>query len=139
MVHSTSTPASVVPGGVGGIEIIRIEINAAGGYPGLVDAGELADHLCGHAVAVQSLIAQVCADLYRGLADDSGAVSPESDGMIAAVGAAQLSFGDDNADGQAIAHIIEVTVDAGHHPVSPDSPESWRAEETVFREVSTLP
>ena len=38
--------------------------------------------------------------------------------MIAAVGAAQLSFGDDNADGQAIAHIIEVTVDAGHHPVA---------------------
>ena len=54
------------------------------------------------ALAVQGLIAQVCADLYRRLADDGSPICPEADGMIATVRTAQLALRNDNADGQVV-------------------------------------
>ena len=103
---------------MGGIEIIRIEVNAAGGNPGLVDAGDGTDDLCGIAGAVRQRIAQIGADGEGGLADDGGAVVPEADGVVAAVAAEQLPVGHQKADGQAVGGVEEVAVDARHHPVA---------------------
>ena len=101
-----------------GFEVISIEINAAGRDPGLIDAGELADHLCGGAVVVEQLIAQVRGDLHRGLAQHGGAVRPEADGVIPTVGAQKFPFRHNQADGQAGGGVEKVAVHAGNDPVS---------------------
>ena len=105
-------------GGMLGVEVIGIEVNAAGGHPGLVDAGQLAHHLGGVAGVVRHGVAQVGRDLDGGLAQHGGTVGAEADGVIAAVTAADLALGHHKADGQARAEVIEVAVHAGHHTVA---------------------
>ena len=96
------------------VEVIGIEIDAAGGHPGLVDAGDLAHQLSPLAVG----IAQSGTDRDGGLSKNGRAVGPEADGVISGVAAAQTALCHHDADGQARAEIKEVAVDAGHHPVA---------------------
>ena len=104
-------------GGVLGVEIISIEEQAAVGA-GLVHRGHGADQLRGAAGAVIHGVAQVGADFDAGFAQHGGAVRPEADGVIPGVAAAEDALRYHQADGQSGGHIIEVTVDAGHHPVA---------------------
>ena len=107
-----------VAGGVAVVELVCIEVDAAGGHPGLVDAGDGADDLGGVAGAVRQLVAQVRGDGETGLSDDGGAVLPEADGVVTGITAEQLSVRHQDADGQAVGGVEEVAVDAGHHPVA---------------------
>ena len=106
-----------VAGGVTVIEVICIEVDTAGGDPGLVDAGDGTDDLRGVSGAVRALIAQIGGDGDAGLADDGGAVLPESDGVVSGIAAEELAVRYQDADGQAVGGVEEVAVDAGHHPV----------------------
>ena len=107
-----------VAGGMLGVEVIGIQVDTAGGHPGLVHAGELPDHLQGRSGAVQRLIAEVCGDLDAGLAQHGGAVGAEAHGVIAGVTAAQLALRHHDAHRQAGTGVVKVAVDAGHHPVA---------------------
>src|SRR5699024_8948622 len=91
-----------VAGGVTVVEVICIEVDAAGGDPGLVDAGDGTDDLRGVSGAVCALIAQIGGDGDAGLADDGGAVLPESDGVVSGIAAEELAVRYQDADGQAV-------------------------------------
>ena len=107
-----------IAGGVPVVEVVCIEVDAAGGDPGLVDAGHRADDVREVPAAVRTLIAQVGGDGESGLADDSRAILPETHGVVAAVAAEDLSLRHQDADGQAVGGVEEVAVDARHHPVA---------------------
>ena len=100
------------------IEIVGIEVDAAGGDPGLVDAEDLPDILRVIAEAIIHAVAQAGGHLDSRLAHDGAAVFLEAHRVITGVAAAQQAVGDHDADGQAGAHVVEVAVDAGHHPVA---------------------
>ena len=100
-------------GGVLGVEVMGIEIDAPGGDPGLVDARDGPDEV--HPV---ELIAQGGRHLDAGLAQHGAAVRPEADAVVPAVGGPQLPLGDDKADGQAVTGVEEIPVESGHHPVA---------------------
>ena len=100
------------------VEVVCIEVDAAGGDPGLVDAGHRADDVREVPAAVRTLIAQVGGDGESGLADDSRAILPETHGVVAAVAAEDLSLRHQDADGQAVGGVEEVAVDARRHPVA---------------------
>ena len=99
------------------IEIVGIQVDAADGHAGLVDPHHLADDL-GVAAAVVHAVTQIRRDGHAGFADDGAAVLHEAHGVITGVAAAQLALRHHDADGQTVAHIVEVTVDAGHHTVA---------------------
>ena len=108
------------------VEVVCIEVDAAGGDPGLVDAGHRADDVREVPAAVRTLIAQVGGDGESGLADDSRAILPETHGVVAAVAAEDLSLRHQDADGQAVGPLAAGDVKAGqagdvdarHHPVA---------------------
>ncbi|MPN33233.1 hypothetical protein SDC9_180717 [bioreactor metagenome] len=100
------------------VEVICIEINAAGGDPGFVDAGQLTHHLGGVAGIILQLIAQICGDLHHRFSHHSGSVRPETDGPVAAVGAFQLSVRHHYTDGKAVVYIVKIAVHPGHHAVA---------------------
>ena len=102
-----------VAGGVLAVEVVGVEIGPALGDPGLVHRGELAGDLLPIAVSVH--IAQTGGDLHGGLADGGGAVGPKTDGVIAAVAAAELALGDHKADGESGVDVVKIAVDARHH------------------------
>ena len=103
-------------GGVLGVEIISIEVDAAVGA-GLVYPDNGANQFRGGAEAVVHGVAQVGGDFHAGLAQDGGTVRAEADSVIPGVAAAEDALADDQADGQAVGNVIEVAVDASHHPV----------------------
>ena len=109
-----------ISGGMGTVECIRIEVDAAGGYPGLVHTRHGANHLShiAGAAAVVHLVAQVGGHLHTGFTQHSSAIRPEADGVVSGVAAEQFPFGHHDADGQAGGGIVEISVDAGHHPVA---------------------
>ena len=76
-------------GGVAVIEIVGIEVDAAGGDPGLVDAEDLPDILRVIAEAIIHAVAQAGGHLDSRLAHDGAAVLLEAHRVITGVAAAQ--------------------------------------------------
>ena len=104
-------------GGVLGVKIVCIEVKAAVGAS-LVHRRHRPDQLCGVSEAVIHGITQICGDLDAGFAQNGRAVRPEADGVISGVTAAEQSLRNHHANGQAGGDIVEIAVDAGHHPVA---------------------
>ena len=99
--------------GVASDKVIGVEEQAALGDPCLVDTGNTPGPR-----RVRRLIAQVGGDVQLGLAQNGRAVRPEPDAVAPGVTAHQLAVLHAQADGHAVAGVVEVAVDAGHHPVA---------------------
>ena len=99
------------------IEIIGIQVDAAGGYAGLVDTHHLTDNL-GITAAVIHTITQVRHDGNGRFAENCGSILLKAHRMISRIAAAQLAVGYNDTDGQTVAHIVKVAVDTGYHAVA---------------------
>ena len=104
-----------IAGGMPVIELIGVEVNAAGRDSGLIHAGQLTRD---PNPAGRVFISEVRSDLHAGLAQHGGAILPEAHGVISRVTAAKQAIGHHDADRQAGPHVVEVAVDARHHPVA---------------------